>query len=295
MNFWLARYVIFGLEVIVPMEGLRLGEQLSWLGRHKLAHANPRKTEKPGKVEVPTRPRDGGRMALVSRFYALLDQLSARTGGPRTLVGLKEHRDWPRRGIYFFFEPSECRSDSGEGPRVVRIGTHALKANAKSTLVQRLGQHRGSESGDGNHRGSIFRLLIGQSILARDGSNRCPTWGVKGDKGKACLSLGIDRDALDAAEAPVERAVSSHIRSMPFVWLGINDEPGPDSQRAIIERNAIALLSNLDGASIDPPSADWLGHHSNRELVRRSGLWNQRHVTEAYDASFLDVLESLVG
>ncbi len=33
---------------------------------------------------------------------------------------------------------------------------------------------------------------------------------------------------------------------------------------------------------------------SDRERVRRSGLWNSRHVDESYDSSFLDVLEERV-
>src|SRR3546814_948865 len=50
---------------------------------------------------------------------------------------------------------------SGDGHRVVRIGTHALRAGATSTLRGRLRQHSGSHSGSGSHRGSIFRPLTG--------------------------------------------------------------------------------------------------------------------------------------
>jgi hypothetical protein len=32
---------------------------------------------------------------------------------------------------------------------------------------------------------------------------------------------------------------------MPFLWLAADDDPGPSSQRAYIERNAIALLSKF--------------------------------------------------
>ena len=80
---------------------------------------------------------------------------------------------------------------------------------------------------------------------------------------------------------------------MPFLWLGIDDEPGPASLRGYIERNSIALLSNYDqpDSPIDPPSAEWLGQWADREQVRRSGLWNVNHVTEDYDPDFLDMLE----
>jgi len=95
------------------------------------------------------------------------------------------------------------------------------------------------------------------------------------------------------AEKPLERAVSQHIRSMPFLWVKINDEPGPNSHRGLIERNAIALLSNYNSISqpIDPPSDDWLGSWAYREYIQRSGLWNVNHVTENYNRNFLDLLE----
>jgi hypothetical protein len=81
---------------------------------------------------------------------------------------------------------------------------------------------------------------------------------------------------------------------MPFVWVSVEDEPGPSSVRRMIERNAIALLSNHDRLPLDPPSPDWLGHSSDRLLVRRSGLWNQRHVEEAHDPAFLEALEQTI-
>ena len=112
-----------------------------------------------------------------------------------------------------------------------------------------------------------------------------PTW----DQGSSAK-----REIRDG-EQPLEREVSKVIGAMPFVWLAIEDEPGPDSLRGYIERNAIALLSNYNKAPLDPPSQDWLGHHCDRERVRNSGIWNHNHVDEAYDPAFLDTLESLVS
>jgi hypothetical protein len=51
----------------------------------------------------------------------------------------------------------------------------------------------------------------------------------------------------------------------------------------------------MNKMAVDPPAPDWLGHYSDRERVRRSGLWNQNHVEEAYDPAFLDVLGSMVA
>jgi hypothetical protein len=234
------------------------------------------------------------RLSDLARFYTLLDRLKQRLGGTRNLASFVGLRDWPERGVYFFFEATEARKESGVGLRVVRVGTHALGTGSRSTLRQRLGQHRGGAMGRGNHRGSIFRLLIGQALLARGHLPSCPSWGVKSDAKKACAALGIDRRTLTTAEAPVEQAVSSYIASMPFLWLDIDDEPGPSSVRGSIERNAIALLSNHERKSFDPASPDWLGHSSGRPRVRSSGLWNQQHVEEAHDRMFLDTLEELI-
>jgi hypothetical protein len=78
------------------------------------------------------------------------------------------------------------------------------------------------------------------------------------------------------------------------MWINIGDEPGPDSMRGWIERNAIALLSNFGKTLIDAPSPSWLGLASDRPLVRASGLWNSNHVSEQYAPQFLDDLELFV-
>ena len=191
---------------------------------------------------------------------------------------------WPSRGIYFFREPGEGRTDTGAGRRIVRVGTHALKAGARTSLWTRLSQHRGrARSGGGNHRGSIFRLLVGTALIEREGT-KFPSWG-HGNRASR---------EIRHAEEPLERAVSGVIGAMPFLWLAVDDEPGPGSLRGHLERNAIALLSNWGKEPLDPPSPDWLGHLCNRPLVRESGLWNQRHVNEGYDRTFPDTLERLI-
>ena len=106
--------------------------------------------------------------------------------------------------------------------------------------------------------------------------------------------LRVERAALAAAEAPVEAAISVYLGRLPFLWLSIDDEPGPGSLRGLIERNVIALASGLLEPVIDPPSPSWLGLYSGRDKVRRSGLRNQRHVDEKYVPNFLDVLEAAI-
>ena len=219
------------------------------------------------------------------RFYALLDRLERNIGGARKLDDCSGRMDWPRRGVYFFRESGENRSDSGDGPRIVRVGTHALKAGSGTKLWARLSQHKGQPgTGGGNHRGSIFRLIVGAALIARHGHD-FPTWGV-GNTAKGDVRKG---------ELALEREVSRVIGEMPCLWLSIEDEAGSGSLRGYIERNSIALLSNYREPAIDAPSQAWLGRRCNRERVRQSGLWNQNHVEETYEPAFLDRLEQLIA
>jgi len=81
----------------------------------------------------------------LDHFYELLSELEDRLGGRRTLGECHGNMSWTKRGVYFFFEPGELRED-WRTPRVVRVGTHALKRGSRSTLWGRLRQHRGKAS-----------------------------------------------------------------------------------------------------------------------------------------------------
>jgi len=232
-----------------------------------------------------TDPAEGARrLSDLRRFYTLMDDLARRTNGPRRLAECSGRMAWPMRGVYFFMESGEFRSASGDGPRIVRVGTHALKEGSQTTLWKRLSQHKGRQrSGGGNHRGSIFRLLVGAALIDREGL-AFPSWG-QGNTAPREIRQG---------EHALECRVSDVMGRMPFLFLSVDDDPGPQSLRGVIERNAIALLSHSGKAPIDSPSPEWLGYRCSRERVRASGLWNQNHVDEAYDPAFLDTLETLI-
>ncbi|MCX6179168.1 MAG: hypothetical protein NT163_07385 [Chlorobiales bacterium] len=219
----------------------------------------------------------------LNRFYQLLRLLERKTGGPFYL-SVNHPISLPRRGVYFFMENGELRADASTGLRIVRVGTHGLKQGSKSTLAQRLSQHKGVIiSGGGNHRGSIFRLIVGTALPVNGcGETR---WG-KGSTANADIRL---------SEEPLEREVSTIIRNMPYLYLDVDDDASPDSLRGVIERNSIALLSNYQKPPLDPPSKEWLGYQCNREKVRLSGLWNQNHVDETYDPAFLNTFELLIN
>ena len=233
------------------------------------------------------------RLSDLIRFYEILVELERRLGGKRRLADCTSGMSGPRRGVYFFFEPGEVRSDSGEGLRVTRVGTHALKEGSGTTLWNRLSQHGGrKKSGGGNHRGSVFRLLVGTAMKRRDQLNEPVSWDVGNDPRKAAEHLGLSRNQVLKGEHDLEVAVSLYIRAMPFLWIDVDDEPGPGSHRGVIERNSIALLSNYRRPAIDSASAKWLGSYCDRERVRESGLWNNNHVDEGYESGFLDLLET---
>jgi hypothetical protein len=221
------------------------------------------------------------RLEDLKRFYSLLNALELRNGGCRMLSNCSGRIGWPKRGVYFFYEHGENRTDTGIGLRVVRIGT---TTGAKSTLWKRLRGHKGTEkTGGGNHRGSVFRLLVGRALIKKNGFVS-DSWGIN-----KSASAEITK-----SEKPLEIEVSKIIRNMPFLWLAMKDDSGSKSLRGYIETNSIALLSNLDKTAIDTPSANWLGSYCDSEKVRRSGLWNRDDTEKNYEAAFLDELERLI-
>ena len=117
---------------------------------------------------------------------------------------------------------------------------------------------------------------------------------MAGSAGEAARRLNVDRNAIKETEADLEALVSEYVGRMPILWLNVNDAPGPNSSRGFIECNAIALLSGYSRPAADGPSTEWLGYHSDRKRVRLSGLWNNNHVNETCDPSFLDEMESRI-
>ncbi|PSQ17128.1 hypothetical protein BRD00_08860 [Halobacteriales archaeon QS_8_69_26] len=229
-----------------------------------------------------------GRVEDLDRLYALLDRLEERVGGKRRLGDCTGHMDWPERGVYFFFAPDERRED-GDNLRLTRVGTHAVSAGSSTSMWNRLRAHRGNNRGTfegaGNHRGSVFRKRVGEAIIARDGlQDVYPQWGE---------GSSADRE-VRLKEVGLERRVSDYIGDLPFIWVRVDDPPGPDSDRAYLERNAIALASNYWRDPVDPRTGHWLGNHSGVATIRRSGLWNSDHVDEEYDPAFLDRLAEKV-
>ena len=149
--------------------------------------------------------------------------------------------------------------------RVVRVGTHAAQANSKATIKGRLSQHKGPENLFGSHRASVFRELVGYALMNKDNHPQ-NKWGIR-----------IDKSMLES-EKVLEKNVSLYLRDLSFTILEIEGEASKDNDRAYIERNSIALLSNYNRLAIDPSSANWLGRFTKKDKIIKSGLWNSNYV-----------------
>lgn len=241
-------------QVIAPLRGLSSGRKLQWLNKHL----------------------EGGRDAdVLDQLYELLALLPSY----RLPALFRRQMYLPRRGLYFFLDPTEKRFLSAS-TRIVRVGTHAVSQGSASTLRSRLRAHYGVDAGGGNHRASIFRSHVGAAIISKRGINMLyPFWQER----------SVNRDILES-ERPLEEEVSEYLRDLDVKIIAIDDTPGPRSDRAYLERTTIALLASV-GRLIDPPTDSWLGQNSPNHVIKRAGLWNVDHVGRAiHGPSAIDLL-----
>jgi hypothetical protein len=220
----------------------------------------------------------------IKRFYELLDEVQKKC--PRRVFGeLSSTMPLPQQGVYFFFEPGEYRAD-GKSPRVVRVGNHAARKDAKTSVYVRIRNHWGSnKEGHGKHRMSVHRELVGLALINRYQLNY-PHWKDRKCKDKLILEQ----------ETELELEVSEYIRACEFTVLEVPGESSANNERSFIESNAIALLSNYGrdekGAFV---SSDWLGRYSGDDRVVQSGLWNRDKVFRQVHPEFLDRFEAFVN
>ena len=219
------------------------------------------------------------RQQNIDKFYDLLDKVVIKF--PKRTLDTISKSKLPEKGVYFFFEQNETRQNS-DTDRVVRIGTHAAIANSNATLYDRLYNHKGSRDMTGNHRGSVFRKLIGYSLLYKDSLN-FPHWG---DKSKKSDKL------VKSSEKDFEKIVSTYLHTLTFIVLEVPGPSSKDNDRAFIEENSIALLSNYGRPSIDKCSKHWLGQYSKDSKIIGSGLWNSACVErKEINKNYFDTFE----
>ena len=89
--------------------------------------------------------------------------------------------------------------------------------------------------------------------------------------------MGVGSNATKAIidkEQWLELEVSSEIRKLQFCVFEINDKASKKSERAIIKKILINILST---PKIDLIYDDWLGKESDSEEIKKTGLWNIDH------------------
>lgn len=224
------------------------------------------------------------RVRLRAELAAALAALDQHHGGPRLLARCSSRDGWPEHGVALLAEPDTAGRAVGGAvpPRITMVGSHGLEPGSPVLLWTRLAQHRGSVAGPnpgaGNHRGSRLRMLVGEALQARDGAwpEAAASWG-QGER--------ADR-AQRRAEAGLERAVSAVVGAMPVRWFAV-----PDREERIRTVRALVGLLSAGTAGPDAP-AGWLGAHSPRDEVRRSGLWHVDGLDAPLD---VDAVEQALG
>jgi hypothetical protein len=252
--------------VSYPLNRMSLGNRVSWLRKHN-------------DEEVLER--------TYLEFYSNLRRLYVGQNGGRLFSECDGRSGWPTRGVYLIFEPEETLHGRKFKPlvnRITRVGTHAVSKGSKATLWNRLSAHRGTTGGTGNHRSSIFRLHVGAALIAKSPHKwAVPTWGI----GQVAPSETQEK------ERRLEEEVSKVIGKMRVLWLEVPDEPGPQSDRAYLEQNAIGLLSRtylLSGYRAD----SWLGNYSRNVSIPLGGLWNLNHLNVIPSLDFTEIFSTYV-
>lgn len=251
----------FGIDTATPLINMSIGEQLQW---YKNFEEN---------LE---------RVKCLDNFYRLIQKLEKGLSGGIKLKDTSGDQKWPEKGVYFFFEESEFRKTAPFENRVVRVGTHAVSEGSNSTLWNRLRTHRGGTNLSGNHRGSIFRLHVGNSIIKRENID-LPSWGIGANASKETKEN----------ELFLENKVSEVLGEMRILWLAINDIASSESDRSYIEKNSIALLSTFK-TRLDTASCNWLGNYNTNKAISKSSLWNVNYVDDDYDPRFIEILDQYV-
>lgn len=231
------------------------------------------------------------------QLYSTLSELNQQIDGPYYLEECTGDMDFPERGVYFFFsQDCDLRHGAPATWSLTRIGTIGVSEGSSATLWGRLRQHRGNTGGEyaggGNARGSVMRKHVGRALIERDDLHEeYPNWGVPHAEG-----IDLETTELREQEHPLEVEVSEYIRSLPFLYLRVPDPPGPDSDRSKIEMNAIALTSHYRRQMESPyATPDWLGKHSPKPEIYRTGLWNIQHVSGLFSQAITDTMESYIS
>jgi hypothetical protein len=187
----------------------------------------------------------------------------------------------PQNGIYIMFEKGE---KAHHADRIVRIGTHNIRTDSKSTLKDRLDEHI-SQNGR-----SVFRNKIGNAIINKSRSEGPSFWSEEDLKdwnkswGNGVLRKHkrFQQRGRSRQFEEIDKLISEYIRkNISFVCIEINDK----KSRKLFEARLISTISNCTECQ---HSEHWLGDYSTKEKVRKSGLWQENELwkSDFPDAEF---------
>jgi len=180
----------------------------------------------------------------------------------------------PDRGVYFFYEKGEHWGHGGDEARIVRIGS-----TTSDDFPRRINEHfliddssvrfdlnRGKPSDR-----SIFRKNIGRALLNKAHDPYLDVWEIDFITKKKRAEFSHLRDL--AKERVIEAEVTRTLReNFSFRFISLD---GKDWKQTDLEK---LLIAARGGCSLCRPSANWLGLHSSKPRIRKSGMWQEQHL-----------------
>lgn len=183
----------------------------------------------------------------------------------------------PNNGIYILFENGEF---SHMTRRIVRVGTHT----GNDQLRSRLRQHFMQENKDR----SIFRKNIGRALLNKEHDPFLEQWELDLTT-KAAREKHQEQIDFQHLET-IEKMISDYLqKQFQFVVFEVQDK----ATRLSLESKIISTISKCEECN---PSPFWLGLHSPKAKIRKSGLWlvNELYKEPLNEFDF-DVIKNQLG
>jgi len=194
----------------------------------------------------------------------------------------------PHNGIYFFYENGEIWGHGGNHPRIVRIGTHKgdnFRSRISSHFL--LNEHKMNfdQMKSAPSDRSIFRTNIGRVLLYRDNDEYLDIWNIDFTPRIKREKFGHLRDI--PKEKRIELEVSRLLReSFSFRFIIIDSQEKRMGSHGL-ERSLIGTVARCGQCG---PSENWLGKHSPKPEIVKSGLW----LSQRLDADEINESEKII-
>lgn len=192
-----------------------------------------------------------------------------------------DEKEIPKNGVDILFQKGERAHGT---QRIVRVGAH----NGADNLFPRLKEHFLVENKDR----SIFRKNIGRAILSKNSDPFLKYWEIdlttKAARRKHASSIDLKY------QQKIEDQVSVYIqKNFFFVIVPIQEK----DDRQFLKSKIISTVSWCEECK---PSKTWLGTHSPKSKIRKSGMWLGQHLwknpfTDGELLDFEKLVDSNIG